>query len=151
MLKVFVSTLVTQGDLPGDFSFVPDGELVGRHATVCDLERPDGSGCGCGRAFAGFHTHAGTTTAIVAEVDLTELDWRRQLYETLCDTGWAAWMSATELAEVVDELVGYDLGAAGELPVGTVVGRRAWNDDRQGTIDRLLFRGVDARGLRWAV
>ena len=145
MLKVFVSTQYTQGDLAGDFSFVPDGELVGRYSLVCDLERPDGSGCGCGQAFGGFITHTGTTTAMVVERNITELDWRAQLFQTLCDTGWGNAMSGIELAELVDSLVEHDLAAANSLPVGTVVGRRAWNDTR-GTVDKLLCRKLRSEG-----
>ncbi len=149
MLKVFVSTQSTQGDVPGDFSFVPAGELVGRYSIVCDLEGPDGSGCGCGQAFGGFVTHAGTTTALVVERDMTELDWRAELFQTLSDTGWATAMNSTDLAELVDELVELDLGAAGNLPVGTVVGRRAWND-RRGTVDHLLCRQLPPEGSQQA-
>jgi hypothetical protein len=150
MLKVFVSTQSTQGTMPDDFSFVPDGELVGRYSLVCDLERPDAPGCGCGQAFGGFVTHAGTTTAMVVERDMTELDWRVQVFQTLCDTGWAAAMNSTDLAALVDELVEHDLRAAGALPVGTVVGRRAWND-RRGTVDNLLYRQARAEGAPHAV
>lgn len=143
MLKVFVSTLSTQGDLPGDFCFVPTDELVGRYSMVCDSEKADGSGCGCGRAFGGFTTHRGTTSAAVDAVDMTELTWRAQLYQTLCDTGWSSMMKANELAELVDELAARDLAAADKLPVGLVVGRRAWND-KLGTVDNLMYRGVSA-------
>ena len=150
MLKVFVSTQSTQGTMPDDFSFVPDGELVGRYSLVCDLEGPERPGCGCGQAFGGFVTHAGTTTAMVVERDMTELDWRAQLFQTLCDTGSATAMNSTDLAALVDELVEHDLSAAGELPVGTVVGRRAWND-RRGTVDNLLCRQLPAEGAPYAV
>lgn len=144
IMKVFVSTRTTQGDVPGDFCFVPANELVGRYSPVCDDEKPDGSGvCGCGQAFAGFTTHSGTTTAVVAERDMTELDWRAELFQTLSDTGWAKGMSADELGELVDDLVEHDLRSAAELPVGLIVGRRASND-RNGTTDRLMFRGVAA-------
>ncbi len=141
MLKAFVSTLITQGDRPGDFCFVPADELVGRQALVCDLEKPDGSGCGCGQAFGGFTSHTGTTSAMVTSLDITEREWREQLFQSLCDTGWASAMDATDLAELIDGLVDHDLGAAGKLPDGTIVGRRAWNETR-GTIDRLTYRGT---------
>jgi hypothetical protein len=36
MIKLLVSTLRTQGDIPGDYSFVPEGEFVGRYGLVCD-------------------------------------------------------------------------------------------------------------------
>jgi hypothetical protein len=57
MINVLVSTTVTQGAAPGDFCWLPEGELVARYGVVCASERPDGSGCGCGRAFAGLITH----------------------------------------------------------------------------------------------
>lgn len=65
------------------------------------------------------------------------------MFQTLSVTGWAKRMSADELAELVDDLVEHDLRSAAELPVGLIVGRRAWND-RNGTTDRLMFRGVAA-------
>jgi hypothetical protein len=147
MLKVLVSTLSTQGDLPGDFCFVPADELVGRYSLVCDREKANGSGCGCGQAFGGFLTHKGTTTAMVAARDITELEWRAQLFQTLSDTGWAAAMTATDLAQLVDALVETDLGAADRLPIGVVIGRRAWNDAR-GTVDNLTYRGVVTESRR---
>ena len=140
MLKVFVSTTTTQGAVTGDFCFVPAGELVGRYSMVCDSEQPDGSGCGCGRAFGGFETHMGTTTAMVVQRDITELEWRAQLYKTLCDCGLTN-MPAIDVAELVDDLVQLDLVAAGELPVGLVVGRRAWNQGDE-IVDQLMYRGV---------
>ncbi len=146
MLKVFVATRSTQGDVPGDFCFVPPAELVGRYSMVCDGERPDGSGCGCGRAFGGFDTHKSTTTAMVVELEMTELDWRTRLFQTLNDTGWGEAMNATDLAQLVDDLVEHDLGAAGKLPVGLIVGRRAWND-AHGTVDQLMFRGIETVGV----
>ena len=148
-MKIFVSTQFTQGDSPGDFCFVPEGEVVGRYAFVCDLEKPDGSGCGCGQAFGGFDTHTGTTTAMVVEANMTELEWRAQLFQTLRNTGWASAMSATDLAEVVDDLVEHDLGVAAALPVGRVVGRRAWNS-RGATVDHLTDRGPAVPGVQHA-
>ena len=140
-MKIFVSTLATQGAEATDFCFVPEGELVGRYSVVCDLEKPDGSGCGCGRAFGGFATHAGTTTAVVVETAMTEPEWRARLFETLCDTGWGSAMNADDLADIVDDLIEHDLRAAGRLPVGLVVGRRAWNE-RGATVDNLMYRGL---------
>jgi hypothetical protein len=143
MLKAFVSTESTQGDAPGDFCFVPADELVGRHSFVCDSEKADGlGGCGCGRAFAGFTTLRGTSTARVAEVAMTEMEWRGRLFQSLCDNGWGSMMSAGDLAEWVDELVEDDLHTAAKLPVGLVIGRRAWNDAQGRTIDNLTYRGM---------
>ena len=142
MVNVLISTTQSQGERPGDFSWVPDGELVARYGFVCDSERPDGSGCGCGRAFGGFTTHKSTTSAMVVASELTESEWRSQLRQTLFDTGWATAMEPSELAEFVDELVEFDLGAAAKLPAGTIVGRIAYNRPDGSTSDRLLLRAV---------
>ena len=138
MINVLVSTTVTQGAAPGDFCWVPEGELVARYGVVCARERPDGSGCGCGRAFAGFTTHRATTTAMVVQVDMTEAEWRAALHQTLVDTGWVELMTADEVAELIDELVEIDLRSAAQLPVGTVLGRRAYYEP-DGTIDDMFL------------
>ena len=143
MLNVLVSTLETQGSVPGDFSYVPAGELVGRYSLVCDSERPDGTGCGCGRAFGGFTTHRSTTTAMVVERDMTEADWRKALYDTLVATGWAGLMRDDALAGLVDDLVEHDLHKIADIPAGTVLGRRAYNEGRgddANTVDTMLDR-----------
>lgn len=144
MTKVLVSTTVSQGQAPGDFCWVPDGELVARYGMVCDDERPDGSGCGCGRSFAGLTTHKGTTTAMVIESTMTENQWRAALHQTLVDTGWAEYMPAEDLAGVIDEVAALDLYAAAALPVGAVLGRLAYNDRSGNTSDTLLLRRVTA-------
>lgn len=146
-MKVFVSTDSTQGDEPGDFCFVPEGELVGRYHVVCDCDQFNGSGCGCGSAFSGFTTHHGTTTAMVVERDITEEQWRAELVATLDATGWGPAMSAEELARFVDDLVDHDLRSAAKLPVGAVLGRRAWKRGRN-TVDNLVYRGVHRDDLR---
>lgn len=144
MINVLVSTTVTQGAAPGDFCWVPEGELVARYGMVCASERPDGSGCGCGRAFAGFTTHKSTTTAMVARVDLTEAAWRAALHQTLVDTGWARWSTAGEVAEWIDELVAIDLRSAAQMAPGTILGRLAYNEP-DGTIQDMF---LDRSALR---
>ena len=140
VLKVLVSTSETQGDMAGDFTWVPDGELVARYGIVCQDERPDGGGCGCGRAFAGLTTHKATTSAMVIEVDMTETTWRAAVHTTLFDTGWATHMASDELADVIDAMAAADLHALEDLPAGTVVGRRAWNDARGDVVDEMVIR-----------
>ncbi len=142
MINVLVSTTVSQGNAPGDFCWVPEGELVARYGMVCASERPDGTGCGCGRAFGGFTTHRSTTTAMVVEADMTEAEWRGLLYQTLVDTGWAEWMPADDLAEWVDELVDIDLRTAAQLAPGTVLGRLAYNEPDGTTQDMFLDRSA---------
>jgi len=142
---VLVATSQTQGDVAGDFSWVPDGELVARYGIVCADERPDGGGCGCGRAYAGLTTHRATTSALVSERDMTETDWRAAVHTTLYDTGWAVHMASTELADLIDAMAARDLHALGELAVGTVVGRRAWNDDSGEVVDDIVVRRIPER------
>lgn len=134
-LKVLVATAQTQGDEPGDFSFVPEGELVGRYGVVCASSRA----CGCGRAFSGFTTHRGTTSAMIVERAMTEADWRAALYVTLEQTGWSDSLDPDELAEEIDEIACLDLHSLDELPIGTVVGRRA-ELDRCWFTDELVLR-----------
>jgi len=103
-MKLFVSTVQTQGQRVNDYSFTKDGEPV-YVAQPCgsDQEDPDG-GCGCGRAFIGMHTRKGTTTAVVREVPVTS--------GRLIQAGWEP-----------DEVSA--LAALAEpFPVGTVVERR---------------------------
>jgi hypothetical protein len=142
MINVLVSTNRTQGAAPGDFCWVPEGELVARYGVVCASERPDGSGCGCGRAFAGFSTHQATTTAMVVQIDMTEEEWRAALHQTLVDTGWAELMTADEVAELIDELVEIDLRSAAQLAPGTILGRLAYNEPDGSTQDTLLDRSA---------
>lgn len=139
-MKILVSTAETQNDRPRDFTWVPEGELVARYGIVCDSERPDGGGCGCGRSFAGLTTHKGTTSAMVVERDMTETEWRAAVYSTLRDTGWAELFSPDELADAIDEMVHQDLHAVKDLPPGTVVGRCAWNDEDGEALDELVLR-----------
>ncbi len=140
MINVLVSTTVSQGAVPGDFCWVPEGELVARYGMVCSDERPDGSGCGCGRAFGGLRTHKSTSTAMVVERDMTEAEWRAELHRTLVDTGWAKWTPADELAEWIDELVQLDLRSAAQIPVGTVLGRLAFHEPDGSLHDMFLDR-----------
>lgn len=146
MINVLVSTTVTQGAAPGDFCWVPEGELVARYGVVCASERPDGAGCGCGRAFAGLTTHKATTTAMVVQLDMTEAEWRAALHQTLVDTGWAEAMAADEVADLIDELVEIDLHSAAQLAPGTILGRLAYNEPDGTTQDMFL----DRTALRWS-
>ena len=83
---------------------------------------------------------------MVVASELTESEWRSRLHQTLFDTGWATAMEPGELAEFIDELVEFDLGAAARLPVGAIVGRIAYNRPDGSTSDRLLLRAVGDPG-----
>lgn len=139
-MKVLVSTLETQGDEPSDFTWVPEGELVGRYGFVCGRERPDGEGgCGCGRSFSGFAAHQATTTAMVVERDMSEADWRAALHDTLQRSGWADHATPEALADDIDDIAEQELEELEDLPVGTVIGRRAWTEGDR-IFDHILVR-----------
>ena len=67
-MKIKVLTALTDPPTrePSDFSHVTDGEICVMPIVICD-----NPSCGCGNAFVGLVSHKGTTTAVVAEVDLT--------------------------------------------------------------------------------
>ena len=140
MSKFLVSTNDLQGAVRGDFTWVPTGELVARYGLVCDAEKADGTGCGCGRAFGGLVTNRSTTTAKVMELPIDEAGWRAEVHRMLQETDWARGLSLTELADYIDWMVERDVVPIQELPVGTIVGRRAWNEAGALRSDELLIR-----------
>lgn len=114
-MKVLVATSRTQGDDPGDFTWVPDGELV-YLGFVCDRDRrdPDG-GCGCGRAFHGMTSHVGTTTAEVWDDPIMTAElYTRLLRSALTAAGYGEIPDAdiaTEAAELLEIAAGHEVGA----------------------------------------
>ncbi len=128
MLKVFTSTRKTQGERTSDFCFVPNGEFV-MPGTPCDRDKgnPDGK-CGCDRSFIGFDCRKGTTTAEVAEIDLTKPQLVRRLLRNAKKQGWHPFVltkkTITLLVDGIVELAEpFDVGAVVEYRSG-VVGER---------------------------
>lgn len=123
-MKVLVATSSTQGDVDGDYSFCVPGEILWI-TMVCDTDRlyPE-RGCGCGRGFGGLTSHRATTTAEVADLDITEADLGLAVRTSLTDQGWLA----PEMAEMHDEIVAETVelvrALAEPLPEGTIVRRR---------------------------
>lgn len=123
-MKVLVATSSTQGDVDGDYSFCVPGEILWI-TVVCDTDRlyPE-KGCGCGRGFGGLTSHRATTTAEVADLDITEADMGLAVRTSLTDQGWLA----PEIAEMHDEIVAETVelvrALAEPLPEGTIVRRR---------------------------
>jgi hypothetical protein len=84
----------------------------------CTGERADHP-CGCARALAGAASQSGTTTAVVAEVDMSHLDWQLAVAAAYVVGGWFA--SVDEVDHMLlneNELL---RAAAAKLSVGTVV------------------------------
>ena len=69
-MKIIVATSETQGQRPGDFNFVPDGEIV--MISDCDCLH---AGCDCVRSMVGIQSRKGTTTMKVVESDITREEY----------------------------------------------------------------------------
>ena len=123
-MKVLVATSRTQGDVEGDYSFCVPGELLWI-TMVCDTDRlyPE-RGCGCGRGFGGLTSHRATTTAEVADLDITEAQLRLAVTTSLTDQGWLVPETAELHHELVAETVDLIHEIAEPLPAGTIVRRR---------------------------
>lgn len=123
-MKVFVATFQTQGSDPGDHCFALEGELV--HLPVLECAAPES--CGCLRGFAGVASHRATTTAEVAERELTEDDVVAAVTDSLVDGGWIADLEDGAAAYREAELLAWEVTAdllelAARLPVGSVLAR----------------------------
>ncbi|MBM9468418.1 DUF7715 family protein [Nakamurella leprariae] len=127
-MRMLVATAWAQGQRANDFHHCVEGELVWI-GPVCSADErdPDGA-CGCGRAFAGMHSHLATTTARVGNVALSAADVVVALAGCLEQQGWNPRVAPA----LADEM----LTLAASYPVGTVLERR---------LDRISARG------RWPV
>lgn len=120
-MKYLVATTDTQGTVEGDFSWCEEGEIVTFPTFIC---HPWDDACGCGRAYSGITTHRSTTSAVVVDdPDLTDPQLRRIVAASLVDAGWSDDPDLTSNA--LDPLLAW----AEQLPVGTVVGVRAYGSD----------------------
>jgi hypothetical protein len=112
-MKIIVATSETQGQRPGDFNFVPEGEVV--IVSDCDCLH---KGCECSRSMVGVFCGRGTTTMKVIESVLTRDDYLRlirdanKVYEGL---------GIDQL--VFDEQADALLELAMQFPAGTVIER----------------------------
>jgi hypothetical protein len=124
-MRVLVATHDTNGEVPGDYDFCIEGELVYvQDPCDRDLRDPDG-GCGCSRGFAGMNSHRACTTAKVVDAELSADDVREALHASLVAGGWLDPGPRTaDDAMLVDELLHEVRAVAERLPVGSVVRRR---------------------------
>jgi hypothetical protein len=137
-MLVLVATKDLLAALPTDRHFAIDGELV---APVV-LECPDTHCDVCARAWFGLVSHAGTTTAMIAErAGVTEADLRRAIHTWLDHQGTVDLVvQAVEsgdyevdgqpfddpvaaVADLVDAHVDTIRTICAEFPAGTVVSR----------------------------
>lgn len=107
--------------MPGDYAWTVEGELV--HLPVAECDSP---ACGCGRGFAGFASFRATSTARVADLDLTRDQFRQAMCDSLASAGWSVpgdpEFHPSDVA-AFDEWVDIHLDVARDLPVGAIVER----------------------------
>jgi hypothetical protein len=75
-MKIIVATTQMQGQRPGDFNFVPEGEVV--IVSDCDCLH---EGCECSRSMVGVKCGKGTTTMMVVESGMSREEYRRLIRE----------------------------------------------------------------------
>lgn len=122
-MHLLVATPTTQGTRPSDFCHVPEREPVG-FVFACDDDAIDGS-CGCQRAMGGLLTGGATTTMeVIDDPDMTRAGLLQLLRARDERNGWAAILTADELADHLDSELTELLQIAEACPVGTVLEKR---------------------------
>jgi hypothetical protein len=116
-MKIIVATSETQGRQPGDFNFVPDGEIV--MVSDCDCLH---AGCDCVRSMVGIKNGKGTTTMKIVESNMTGEEYRRLIKEANHSYGELGIDDIT-FNEQADAL----LDLAMQFPVGAVIERDGEN------------------------
>jgi len=112
-MKIIVATCETQGQRPGDFNFVPDGEIV--MVSDCDCLH---AGCDCARSMVGIKSGKGTTTMKVVESAMTREEYQCLIREANQSFGELGVDEAifNEQADVLHDL-------AKQFPAGAVIER----------------------------
>lgn len=122
-MKIIVATSETQGQQPGDFNFVPDGEIV--MISDCDCLHP---GCDCVRSMVGINSGKGTTTMKVVESSISLEEYRHLIGEA--SQGYA------ELGlddQIFNEQAIALLDLAIQFPAGAVIERDGENFNQRQT------------------
>lgn len=101
-----------------DFSRATPGEICVMPAIVCD-----NPSCGCGNAVIGLFSHAPTTTATVAEIDLSAEDIDAMM-TAYTHKAWGGLMDAEDTAALWQEMT----SIAAAYPLGAVLRFRAQGD-----------------------
>ena len=136
-MRLLTATREAQGELPGDFCFTVEGELVLPNDLVCARDRgnPHG-GCGCGRAFVGLGSRRATTTALVRDLDIAPSELRTAVEDFQETRGLGRdVIGAAEFDEVVETELALLERISCAVPVDAVVGLR---------LERLVWRRYPA-------
>lgn len=112
-MKIIVATSEMQDQRPGDFNFVPDGEIV--MVSDCDCLH---ARCDCFRSMVGIKSGKGTTTMKVVESDMTRETYRRLISEASQGYG-ALGVNVAHFDEQADAL----LDLAMQFSAGAVIER----------------------------
>ena len=112
-MKIIVATTQTQGQRPGDFNFVPEGEVV--IVSDCDCLH---AGCECSRSMVGVKCGKGTTTMMVLESGMSREEYRRLIRDA--NKGYED-LGVDE--SVFDEQADSLLELADQFPAGVVIER----------------------------
>jgi hypothetical protein len=122
-MKLLRATTQSQTTAPGDFTFVPDGELVFL-GSVCDTDLIKGNAgpgsCGCARSFTGLLSQKGTTSALIVDDPMTLPDLAQAIHQHLIAGGWG---SVPELKQMAHDLADEVVEVCTPLASGTIVGR----------------------------
>jgi len=119
-MLVLVATKLGQGELPGDYSWTVEGELVTPVAAEC----ASGDRCGCRRGFPGLASSKATTTAVVADLcNLSSTDLRDAVFGSLERDGWFDLIAEEEADELIDEHLESIAAVCARFGVGAIVGR----------------------------
>ena len=121
-MKLLVATKKTQGERGNDFNFCEEGEIVS-FAMECDRENIDGH-CGCRRSMSGMDNHKGTTTMLVAELDMTLEELRAKWMTSMTDAGWLKGKNKEREARWCRQECDRLIKAAASFGVGDVVEKR---------------------------
>lgn len=124
-MLVLVATNEGQGELPGDYAWTVEGELV----TPVVAECASGDRCGCTRGFPGLASSRATTTAMVVDLPhITEPELRDAVLASLERGGWLDLIPDEEADEIIGELVDEHVERITEVCAhfgsGALVGRR---------------------------
>lgn len=112
-MKIIVATSETQGQRPGDFNFVPNGEIV--MVSDCEYLHTE---CDCARSMAGIKSDKEATTMKVIESNIALEEYHRLIGEANQRYGELGVDDAicSERADALIDLVM-------QIPAGTVIER----------------------------
>jgi len=118
-MRVLIASTATQGEQPDDFFHAVEGELVCLANVCAECVADPATGCGCTRSFIGLASGRTTTTAEVAELDMTLREYFALIEESLRRRGYHG-----DVGNLAGRLLENLMAVILRYPPGTVAGRR---------------------------